>query len=91
MYNRTMVELKKGETRELPNGDKLVGVNKNERDKHSNGRIVRQIKNKWGKWVSKAKSLAGKAMYKKNSDALKPNQFKKGENSPASSRSLFGR
>lgn len=84
-----MVELKKGETRELPNGDKLVGVNKNERDNHSNGRIVRQIKNKWGKWVSKAKSLAGKAMYKKNSDALKPNQFKKGENGPSSSRSLF--
>lgn len=84
-----MVDLKKGEVRELPNGDKLVGVNKNERDKHSGGRIVRQIKNKWGKWVSKAKSLAGKAMYKKNSDALKPNQFKKGENGPSSSRSLF--
>lgn len=75
-----MVELKKGEVRELPNGDKLIGVNKNERDKQSNGRIVRQIKNKWGKWVSKAKSLAGAVMYQKNSDALKPNQFKKGEN-----------
>jgi hypothetical protein len=84
------MELKKNEVRELSNGDKLVGVNKNERDKHSNGRVVRQIKNKWGKWVSKAKSLAGKAMYKKNKDALKPNQFKKGENTPLS-KSIFGR
>ena len=74
------MELKKNEVRELSNGDRLVGVNKNERDKHSNGRVVRQIKNKWGKLVSKAKSLAGKAMYKKNKDALKPNQFKKGDN-----------
>lgn len=85
-----MVELKKGEVRELPNGDKLVGVNKNERDKHSNGNVVRQIKNKWGKWVSKAKSMAGKLMYEKNKDSLKPNQFKKGENA-AGSKSLFGR
>jgi len=86
-----MVELKKGETRELPNGDKLVGVNKNERDKVSGGRVVRQIKNKWGKWVSKAKSIAGKAMYKKNKDALKPNQFKKGDNGASASKSIFGR
>lgn len=65
------MQLKKGQEHVMPNGDKIVGVSANERKKTHKGNTITQVKNKWGRWVSKAKSLAGKKAYKSKDHPLK--------------------